>query len=162
MLYHPGSNPRRPIAPITLLTLTASPANLHNPETEIGKQQTLFTSTGEQGFANIIGSESNLDPVACQPSTAEQQDQSADLVSAQPDPMEVSDDLEANPSTATAAQQADASTAEQGMGANPETLTLLIWVHPAAAREAWETLSACANQQGVRCVSRYSKVLFCQ
>lgn len=162
MLYHPGSNPRRPIAPVTLLTLAATPANLHNSETEIGKQQTLFTTAGDQGFAEIVRSKFSLDPGARQQSNGEQHDRSADVANAQSDPMELSDDLEANPSNATAAQQADASTAWQDMGANPVTLTMLIWVHPAAAREAWETLSACANKQGVRCVSRYAKFLFCQ
>ena len=52
-------------------------------------------------------------------------------------------------------QQQGEEDAKKGLdGLEAEILTVLVWVHPAAAREAWQILRECAQSVGISCDSR--------
>ena len=77
---------------------------------------------------------------------------SGELARVQPDPIKLLGNHQPNPADLSAELQTDPS---MSAGASTsETLTALVWVHPAAVREAWETLTEFANKAKVVCSSR--------
>ncbi|DBA80306.1 TPA: hypothetical protein ACH3X2_007435 [Trebouxia sp. C0005] len=96
ILIHPGPKPQRPIAPVTLLTLTATSPNLLD-----------LRATADSPIVDFC----------------------------------------------TVAAQTDPRAGTLDSGADLEPLRVLVWVHPAAAKEAWAILKEFAAKENVNCVS---------
>lgn len=148
MLFHPGSKPQRPIAPITLLTLAISTSKSTDPSTEqqqspLGGSQPLvgLGTTPYPSVAHLSGL-AHVNPV--QPSQ-NQENLPGKLAGEPPNPDGSPGDGHANPSRGKEHAYPRAAA---------ETLTVLLWVHPAAAREAWETLKVTAQGLDIGCFSR--------
>ena len=144
MLFHPGCKRQRPIAPITLLTLAISTSGSADPTTE-QQQQTLL-----DGRETLGGLGSTLNPNVAHP-----------CGTAQIHPVQAPEGQGNSPGK-LASDQPNPDSASMGGHANPtretddaaQTLVVLLWVHPAAAREAWETLHDLAQGLDIGCFSR--------
>ncbi|KAL3145711.1 hypothetical protein ABBQ32_003243 [Trebouxia sp. C0010 RCD-2024] len=147
MLFHPGCKPQRPIAPITLLTLAISSSRFADPSTEQRQKPPLV---GIETLAGTLGSTPN-------PSVAHLS------APAQTHPVQLPQGQEISQGK-LAEEQAKPDRASRSGLANPtretegaaETLIVLLWVHPAAAKEAWETLHDLAQCLDIGCSSRVS------
>ena len=60
----------------------------------------------------------------------------------------------ANPSQLLQQQSSPKAAVPETLAANLPTLQMLMWVHSAAAQEAWQTLQESASKLDVTCVSR--------
>lgn len=151
MLFHPGCKPQRPIAPISLLTLAISANKVADPSTEQRQKPPLG---GSETLASTLGSTPN-------PSVAHLSGL------AQTHPVQPPQRQEISQGT-LAEEQLDSEKASRSGLAHPtrdtkdaaETLTVLLWVHPAAAKEAWETLYNLAEGLDIRCSSRSANYPF--
>jgi len=162
LLQHPGPRPHRPIAPVTLLTLSNSLPNLQNPSAPAGSQETQTPSADPQGPGEVSGSQANPNPSTSQQTVmqnahkpaAAQQTGAAKLDRVQPDPEATLSRPWPNPPGLSPVQQTNPGNQAHELKANSETLKVLLWVHPAAAKEAWDTLKEFADREGVACQSR--------
>ena len=148
MLFHPGCKPQRPIGPITLQTLAISQNRSAVPSNEelqaavgCGKALLGLARTPNPSELQQPGV-AQLDPEQLFPKKEESQ---AKLPAEHPNPDSTASTSHANPSRGQD---------EARESAAAETLILLVWVHPAAAREAWETLKDLAEGLGIGCTSR--------
>ena len=177
MLYHPGPKPQKPICPITFHTLAATPTS---PSLADGSQELVSThllkanldpSASQQEHDAVsraselaaaqqipAGSLLRVQPNPMDLSGKSSRDQSdpmglsGEFARVQSDPIKSSGNHQPNPADLSAELQTDPS---MSAGASTsETLTALVWVHPAAVREAWETLTESANKAKVVCISR--------
>ena len=158
MLVHPGPKPQRPIAPITLLTLAATLPNLPDPNAAADTQSVDFCTVGEEGFNNLQQSNPREGTSVLGTATQQQamQDDAQEVCDVQPELTQIAEDAQqqaSDPSTSAAAQT-DLRAGNPELGADMETLRVLVWVHPAAAKEAWATLEEFAAKEDVHCVSR--------
>ena len=149
MLLHPGCKPQRPIGPITLQTLAISRSKSAIPGNE--QQQLAAAGCGKTpvGCGRTPGPSENeqlgvaqLGPEQLPPNKEEIQAKSS---GEHPNPDREASSGHANP---TRGQE------EVGGSAAAETLTVLVWIHPAAAREAWKTLKEVAEGLVIGCTSR--------
>ena len=149
MLFHPGRQSQQPIVPSTLQTLATSQNKSASPSSDHQQQAAVGSGTALTGLSRV--------PV---PREAQQ------IGVAQPKPKQLSPKKEKfqakssgehpNPDSATTAGHANPSRGHDGVGGSvaAESLTVLMWVHPAAAREAWKTLTNLAQGLGIGCTSR--------
>lgn len=147
MLFHPGYKPQRPICPITLQTLAISQNKSAVPSNEHQQQGAVSCDTA------LLGLDKTANPSKFQPLGVAQlgpeqlfpKKEGGKLPGAYPNPDSAASTSHANPSEGQ----------EEGRGsAAAETLVVLVWVHPAAAREAWKTLKDLAEGLGIGCTSR--------
>lgn len=145
MLFHPGCKPQRPIGPIALLTLATSS---EDPSNE--KQQQQQAGVGCNKTLVGLGR-------AAVPSGSQQLD-AAQITPQQPslghEELQGNLSRERLNSDSTAKSGPSRTQEEVRGGAAAETLIVLVWVHPAAAREAWQTLKDLARGLGISCISR--------
>ena len=143
MLFHPGCKPQRPVGPVTLLTLATSsedPSNEQQQRAAVGCSKTLLGV----GRATVPSGSQQLDAAQISPQ--------------QPSPG--NEELQAKSSGEglkpdSAAGHGPNSTQEEvRRGAAAESLVVLVWVHPAAAKEAWATLKELTQGLGISCTSR--------
>lgn len=168
MLVHPGPKPQRPIAPITLLTLTATLSNLPDPRAAADSPSADFCTVGEES-SNILQQpnpreETSVLGTATQQQAGQQATQQQAMQQAtqqqavaRPELTQLAEDAKqkaSDTSACAAAAQTNPRAGTRELGANLETLTVLVWVHPAAAKEAWATLEEFAAKEDVQCVSR--------
>lgn len=145
MLFHPGCKPQRPIGPITLLALaitSENPSNEHQQQQQqkaaVGCNKTLV------GLGRAAGEGQQLDAAQGSPEQPSPGDE------------ELQGKLsEEGQKSDNAAGSGPIRTHEEVLGgAAAETLIVLVWVHPAAAKEAWATLKDLAQGLGISCTSR--------
>ena len=149
MLFHPGCKPQRPIGPITLQTLAISQDKSATPGTEHQQQAAVGCGKTPVGCGRTSNPSENQQLGVAQlgPEQLSAQEEEAQAKSSgeHPDPDREAKIGHANPSRGQE---------EVGGSAAAEALTILVWVHPAAAREAWKTLKGLAEGFGIGCTSR--------
>ena len=159
MLVHPGPIPQRPIAPITLLTLSATLPNLPDPRAAADSESVGFCILGEEGFNNLQQPNPQEDTSVLGTATQQQamQSKAEQVDDAQAELTQLAEDAwqKALETSASAAAETDPWAGTQELGADLKTLRVLVWVNPAAAKEAWATLKEFAAKGDVHCVSRY-------
>ncbi len=157
MLVHPGPKPQRPIAPISLLTLTVTLPKLPDPRATADSPSVDLCPVGEEAV-NWQQPNPREDTSVLGTATQQQamQNEAEKVAGAQPELTQVAEDArqKASDTSASAAAQTDPRAGTLELGADLETLTVLVWVHPAAAKEAWATLEEFAAKENVKCVSR--------
>ncbi|KAL0040408.1 hypothetical protein WJX77_006269 [Trebouxia sp. C0004] len=157
MLLHPGPKPQRPIAAITLLTLTTTLPNAPDPRATADSQSVDFCTVGQEAIYlhlpnpgqdnSVLGTDSQQQAM---------QNEAQKVAGAQPELTQLAEDAQhkASDTSASAATQTDFRAGTLELGADLETLRVMVWVHPAAAKEAWATLKEFAAKEDVHCVSR--------
>ncbi len=157
MLVHPGPKPQRPIAPITLLTLAATLPNLPDPRATADSQSVDFCTVGKEAI-NLQQPNPREDTSDLGTATQQQamQNEAEKPAGAESELLQVAENAKqkASDMSAPAAAQTDPRAGNTELGADLETLRVLVWVHPAAAKEAWATLEEIAAKENVKCVSR--------
>ncbi len=157
MLVLPGPKPQRPIAPITILTLAATLPNLPDPRAAADTQSVDFCTVGGEAF-DLQQPNPRDDTSVLGTATQQQamQNEAEKVAGSQPELTQVAEDAQqkASDTSASAAAQTDPRAGTVELGATLETLRVLVWVHPAAAKEAWATLKEFAAKEDVQCVSR--------
>ena len=139
MLYHPGFKIRQPIAPISLLTLDNSHSHLANPWPQRHEQ----IRKGSQTPAGLSGGpEPSMSQQISAPSTTQLEEPALN----ESPQGKMTEPVSSRPNPSPGQEPC-------GIG-EAETLTVLVWVHPAAAKEAWETLREIAQGLGTSCTSR--------
>ncbi len=157
MLVYPGPKPQRPIAPISLLTLAATLSNLPDPRAAADSQSVDFCAVGKEAV-NLQQLNPGDDTSVLRTATQQQamQSEAERVTSTESELTQPAEDArqKATDTSESAAAQTDPRTGTLELGGDLETLRVLVWVHPAAAKEAWATLKEFAAKQNVKCVSR--------
>lgn len=146
ILYHSGCGIRQPIAPISLLTLGTSASHLANAQQQRHEQ----IGKGSQKLAGLSGvTDFTMNQQTSPPQIIHLEEPSSET---NPEGKVVEP---VNPKGGPDCSRPNPSADQEALSsAQAETLTVLVRVHPAAAREAWETLSKLAQGQGIGCTSR--------
>jgi hypothetical protein len=157
MLVHPGPKPQRPIAPVTLQTLTATLPNLPDPKATADSQSFDFCTVGKE--ATVLQQPNPWEDTSLLGTATQHQamqNEAQKVAGAEPEVMQLAEDAQqkASDTSASAAAQTDPTAGTPELRADLETLRVLVWVHPAAAKEAWATLEKFAAKENVKCVSR--------
>ncbi|KAL0019086.1 hypothetical protein WJX79_007648 [Trebouxia sp. C0005] len=157
ILVHPGPRPQRPVAPINLLTLTATLPNLLDLRATADSPSVDFCTVGEEAI-HLQQPNPQEDSSILWTATQQQamQNEAQDAAGAEPELAQGAEDTQqkASDTSAAAAAQTDSRAGTLDLGADLETLRVLVWVHPAAAKEAWATLKEFAAKKNVECMSR--------
>ena len=157
ILIHPGPKPQRPIAPVTLLTLTATSPSLPDPRVTADSPYVDFCTIGEEAI-HLQQPNPREDTSILGTATQQQamQNEAKSAAGTEPELAQGAEDSQqkASDKLASAAAQTDPRAGTLDSGADLEPLRVLVWVHPAAAKEAWAILKEFAAKENVNCVSR--------